>query len=137
MQLAVLAADERLRQTVRVVDEVEGEAALDAEVALVREVLRLGRHLDDVLRLRIEVEVDLTADAAEGAGRPHLLELALGSSRPLLELLVDRARRADGEAAAAELALGVEPRATPRGHDPRLAARPSSESAEHCITSCV
>ena len=42
VQLAVLAADERLRQPVRMVDEVEGEAALDAEVAVVRDV-RPGR----------------------------------------------------------------------------------------------
>src|SRR5256885_15010949 len=38
VQLAVLAAHERLREPVGVVDEVEGEAALDAEVALVRDV---------------------------------------------------------------------------------------------------
>ena len=52
MELAVLAPDERLRQPVGVMDEVEGEAALDAEVALVREVLVLRGDLDDVLRLR-------------------------------------------------------------------------------------
>ena len=52
VELAVLAANERLREPVRVVDEVEGEAALDAEVALVREVLALRGDLDDVLRLR-------------------------------------------------------------------------------------
>ena len=122
MQLAVLAADERLGQPVGVVDEVEREAALDAEVPLVREVLVLRRDLDDVLRLRVEVEVDLAADAAERARRPHLLERALGLRRALLELLVDRARRADGEAAATELALGVEPGEPPGRDDARLPA---------------
>ena len=76
MELAVLAADERLGQPVGVVDEVEGEAALDAEVALVRDVARVGGDLDDPLRLRVDVEVDLAADAAERAGRLHLLERA-------------------------------------------------------------
>jgi hypothetical protein len=61
------------------VHEVEREAALHAEVALVREVLVLRGDLDDVLRLRVEVEVDLAADAAERAGGAHLLELALGA----------------------------------------------------------
>src|SRR5262249_24470533 len=83
LELAALPADERLREPVRVMDEVEGKTALHAEVALVREVLRLRRDLDDVLRLGIEVEVDLAADAAERAGRPHLLERALGLPRPL------------------------------------------------------
>ena len=70
----------------------------------------------------IEVEVDLAADAAERARGPHLLERALGLLRALLELLVDRARRADGEAAAAELALGVEPGELPGGDDARVPA---------------
>jgi len=64
VELAVLAADERFGQPVRVVDEVEGEAALDAEVALVRDVVRLRGHLDDSFRLRVDVEVELAADAA-------------------------------------------------------------------------
>ncbi len=122
MQLAVVAANERLGQAVGVVDEVEGEAPLDAEIPLVREVLVLRGDLDDVLRLRVEVEVDLAADSAERARRPHLLERALGLLRALLELLVDRAGGADGEAAAAELALGVEPGESPGRDDARLAA---------------
>ena len=81
VELAVLAADERLGQAVRVVDEVEGEAALDAEVALVRDVLRLRGDLDDPLRLGVDVEVDLAADAAERAGRLRLLELPLLDAR--------------------------------------------------------
>ena len=76
MQLAVLAADQGLGQPVGVVDEVEGEAALDAEVAVVRDVRRVGGDLDDPLRLRVDVQVDLAADAAERAGR-----LRLGSPR--------------------------------------------------------
>ena len=122
MEVAVLAANERLRQPVGVVDEVEREAALDAEVAFVREVLRLRRDLDDVLRLRVEIEVDLAADTAERARRAHLFQLAFGLLRALLELLVDRTRRADREAAAAELALGVEPGALPGGDDARVPA---------------
>jgi hypothetical protein len=77
VELAVLTADERLRQSIGVVHEVEGEPPLYAEVALVREVLVLRGHLHDVLRLGIEVEVDLATDAAERARRPHLLEFAL------------------------------------------------------------
>ena len=122
VELAVLTAHERLREAIGVVHEVEREAALDAEVALVREVLVLRRDLDDVLRLRVEVEVDLAADAAEGAGGSNLLQCVLRLGRPFLELLVDRARRADGEAAAAELALRVEPREFPRGDDARVPA---------------
>src|SRR5262249_51899884 len=92
-------------------DEVEGEAALHAEVAVVRHVLRVRGDLDDALRLGIDVEVDLAADAAERARRLRLLERALVTRRRALEeLLVDRARRADAQAAAAELALSVEPR---------------------------
>src|SRR5205823_3664424 len=99
------------------------EAALDAEVAVVRDVARVGRDLDDALRRRIDVEVDLAADAAERAGRLRLLQRALvvGRRAPQ-ELLVDRARRADREAAAAELALRVEPGVAVRRHDPRLGA---------------
>ena len=82
MELAVLAAQQRLGQAVGMVDEVEGEAALDAEVALVRDVLGLRGHLDDPLRLRIDVEVELAADAAEGARRLHLLEGALLDPAP-------------------------------------------------------
>src|SRR5436309_15047540 len=103
------------------VDEVEGEAALAAEVALVRDVRRIGRDLHDPLRLRVDVQVDLAADPAERAGRLDLLQSLLVPGRGSLEeLLVDRARRADGEAAAAELALGVEPGALPGRDDPRL-----------------
>ena len=120
MELAVLAAHEWLREPVRVVHEVEREPPLDAEVPLVREVLVLRGDLDDVLRLGIEVQVDLAADAAERAGRPHLLERALGARRAFLELLVDRARRADREAAPAELALGVEPGEAPGRDDARV-----------------
>src|SRR5205823_3249720 len=98
-------------------------AALDAEVALVRDVGRLGRHLDDPLRLRVDVQVDLAADSAERAGRLRLDERSLvPCGRTLDELLVDRAGRADREAPAAELAFGVEPGAAPRRHDPRLSA---------------
>src|SRR5262245_1174213 len=122
MQLAVRAANERLGQPVRVVHEVERKAPLDAEVALVREVLVLGGDLDDVLRLGVEGEVDLAAGPAESARRPYLLELALGVRRALLELLVDRAGRAHREAAAAELTLGVEPREAPGRDDARVPA---------------
>ena len=110
------------------VDEVEGEAALDAEVALVRDVLRLRGHLHDPLRLRVDVEVELAADAAEGARRLRLLERALLDAGAFEELLVDRAGRAGGEAAAAELALGVEPALAPGRDDPRL--RPAALERE-------
>ena len=123
MQLAVLAADQRRGQPVRVVDEVEGEAALDAQVAVVGDVGRVRCDLDDPLRLRVDVQVDLAADAAERARRLRLHQPVLVAGRRALdELLVDRAGRADREAAAAELALGVEPRLAPRRDDPRLAA---------------
>ena len=125
VELAVFAADQRLRQPVGVMHEVEGEPALDAEVAVVGDVRRVRRDLDDPLRLRVDVEIDLAADAAERAGRLRLHQrLFPAGRRPLLELLVDRARRADGEAAAAELALGVEPAAPPRRNHARLAATP-------------
>src|SRR5262249_47705977 len=65
VQLAVLAADERPGEAVRMVDEVEGEAALDTEVAVVRDVARVGRDLDESLRPGIDVQIDLAADAAE------------------------------------------------------------------------
>src|SRR6266516_6818559 len=122
-ELTVLAADERLGQAVRMVDEVEREPALDAEVALVRDVARVGGDLDDPVRLGVDVEVDLAADAAERARRLDLLQRLLAAGRrALLELLVDRARRADRQAAAAELAHGVEPGAIPRRDDASLAA---------------
>ncbi len=124
VQLAVLAADKGVREPVRVVDEVEREPALDAEVALVRDVVRLGGDLHDPLRLGVDVQVDLAADAAERARRLHLLEPALGPVCRLFELLVDRSGRADGEAAAAELALGVEPRVAVRRDDARVRAPP-------------
>src|SRR5262245_66540780 len=102
MELAVLAADQRLRQPVWVVDEVEREAALDAQVALVGHIRRIRCDLHDPLRLGIDVEVDLAANAAERAGRLRLHERLLAAGRrALLELLVDRAGRAGREAAAA------------------------------------
>src|SRR5439155_2487283 len=105
------------------VDEVEGEAALDAEVALVRDIARVGRDLDDPLRLRVDVEVDLAADATERARRLRLFEPALVAlPRAGEELLVDGARRAHGQAAAAELALRIEPGMAVRGDNPRLGA---------------
>ena len=124
MELAVHAPDERLRESVGVVDEVEGEAALDEKVALVREVLVLRGDLDDVLRLRIEVEVDLAANATKCARRAYLLSARSGCSRALLQLLVDGARLEYREAAAAELALRVEPGEPPGGDDARRPASP-------------
>ena len=126
-------------QPVGVVDEVEGEAALDAEVALVRDVARVGGDLDDPLRLGIDVQVDLAADAAERARRLRLAQPGLVPGRGALdELLVDRAGRADREAAAAELALGVEPasaptseRRAPPARAPRARA-PSTASPPAC-----
>jgi hypothetical protein len=117
MELAVLAADERLGEPVRVVDEVEREAALDAEVALVRDVVGLRGHLHDPLRLQVDVQVELAAHSAERAGRLHLLEAALGAVGSLFELLVDRSGRAGREASSAELALGIEPGVAVRGDD--------------------
>src|SRR5205085_3296390 len=104
---------------------VEREAALDAEVALVRDVRRVARDLHDPLRLRIDVDVDLAADAAERARRLHLLQaLLVAGGRAVDEFLVDGARRARREAAAAELALGVEPGESPGGDDARLRPAP-------------
>ena len=76
----------------------------------------------------IDVQVELAADAAERARRLRLLQGALLDARSLEELLVDRAGRAGGEAAAAELALGVEPALAPRRHDPSL--RPAALERE-------
>ena len=105
------------------VDEVEREPALDAEVALVGDVVRLRGDLHDPVRRRVDVEVQLAAHAAEGAGALDLAERLLVAGRGVVEeLLVDRAGRADGETAAAELALRVEPRALPGRHDARLPA---------------
>src|SRR4051812_18955211 len=120
VELAVLPADERLSEPIRMVHEVEGKSPLDAEVPFVGDVARIGGDLLDPVRLRIDVDVDLTADAAERAGRLDFLQFALRALRALLELLVDGARRADAEAAATELALRVEPGAPPRGDDARL-----------------
>src|SRR6266542_3441746 len=128
MELSVLTPDERFREAVGVVYEVEGEAALDAEVALVRDVARVGGDLLDAVRLRIDVDVDLAADAAERAGGLDLLQGRLRPFRPLLELLVDRARGADAEAPSAELALGVEPGKPPSRDNARL--RPASLERE-------
>src|SRR5215203_4804542 len=110
------------------VDEVEGEAAFDAQVAFVRHVGWVRGDLDDSLRLRVDIEVDLTADAAEGAGRLHFLERALGSLGCLLELLEDGARRADAEAATAELTFCVEPGVPVSRHDTRV--RPAAFQGE-------
>src|SRR6266508_5921559 len=112
-------------QPVRMVDEVEGEAALDAEVAVVRNIRRLRCDLDDPSCFRVDVEVDLAADAAERAGRLRLRQpLLVAGRRALDELLVQRPGRADRETAAAELALGVEPRASPGRDDARLGPAP-------------
>ena len=104
------------------VDEVEREAALDAEIPFVRHVMRFRRDLDDPVRVGVDVEVELAADAAEGARRLDLRQRALLHASAGEELLVDRSRRAHGEAPAAELALGVEPRLAPGRDDARLAA---------------
>src|SRR5262249_40262324 len=93
--------------------------------ALVRDVRRVARDLHDALRLRVHVDVDLAADAAERARRLDLREAALvARGRAVEELLVDGARRARREAAAAELALGVEPRPLPRRDDARVRPAP-------------
>src|SRR6056297_2500028 len=67
---SVLAADKRLGQAVRVVDIVVAKAPLDAESPLV------GRAIDalDILYLAVlDLERDLTADAAERADALHFV----------------------------------------------------------------
>ena len=139
MELAVLAADQRFGQPVGVVDEVEGEPALDAEVAVVRDVARVRRDLDDPLRLGVDVQVDLAADAAERARRLRLLERRLAPGRrALLELLVDRAGRADRQAARRTArtrcrarTCPTSERCAPRRRAPRATA-PSTASPPAC-----
>ncbi len=107
-------------------DEVVGEAALDAEVAVVgRRARRRAGHLDDppcaVAALRVDVQIELTPDAAEIARRAHLLELALGLvAANERHLLAHGAGRADVDAAAAHLAGGVHEGQLVDGRDRRL-----------------
>ena len=139
MQLPVLAADQRRRQPVRVVDEVEGEAALDAEVAVVRDVRRVGRDLDDPLRLRVDVQVDLAADAAERARRLRLDE-ARPRGRPARPRRTSRRSRRSGRPTGSRRRARTRCRATtcprsgrcaPRRRGPRARAR-STASPPAC-----
>ena len=105
MQLAVLAADERLLQPVRVLDEVVGELSLDAEGALVGRAVHGGLDADD--RVALGQDVDRAADAAVGADGAGLLDLAGQSSRAQRLLVAEGAGRAGLDALAAEGAVRV------------------------------
>ncbi len=65
------AADQGMGQALFVMDEFERETSLHAEVPVVEGLAgRRTAHPDDAVVL--DVEVHLTADPAEIAGRPHL-----------------------------------------------------------------
>ena len=76
MQLAVLPAHERLGQAVRVVDEVEAKRPLTQRLPSLETYSGFEVTLTIRFVSRIDVEVDLAADAAERAGRLRLLERA-------------------------------------------------------------
>src|SRR5690348_8410368 len=84
-------------------DVLEAEAALDAEVAAGDVVVERGCHLDDLVVLHVQRQVE--ADAEVGADRVGLRLLRLvpraGVAVVALALEHERAGRADGDAVAA------------------------------------
>src|SRR5690349_9681129 len=98
----------RREATAVVLDELEAEPALDAEVAAGHGVVERGGDLDDLVVLLVQHEV--AADAAVGADRAGL-GLALlvpGAGLAAVELALEdqRAGRADRDAVAAVHARG-------------------------------
>jgi hypothetical protein len=123
VELAVGAAHQRHGEPVWVVDEVVGEAPLDAQVAVVdRGARRRAGDLDHLVGLPVDVQVELAADAAEVAGGPHLLELVLRLAVEEGGFLDHRPGGADVDAAAAHLAGGIGQRPAVGGGDRGLAA---------------
>ena len=105
LELAVLA-DERGGQAVGRVDKLVGEAPLDAEASPVGgAVAAVGGDLHDLSV--IDIEVELAAHAAIGAGRADLLDLP-GASLEAALLVDDGPRGAVLHALAAEDAGGLD-----------------------------
>ena len=109
----------RPREPVGVMHVVVAVAALDAEGHAVDR--RIGRAGDAHNLAVAHVEVEVAADAAVGAGRAHLADLA-ETRQPQAHLVVERADRAVGHALAAALAARVEQRLVGAGHELALEA---------------
>ena len=121
------------------VDEVEGEAPLDAEVALVRDVLRLGRDLDDPLAVSGSTFRSIWQPTPQNVHVVFVLVRAASRAvRALDELLVQRAgrahRRGSRRRARTRCRATSAPRSgrrAPRPRGPRARA-PSTASPPAC-----
>ena len=98
-----VAADQRRGQPLPAVDEVEGEAAFDAERAVVRGQLRLAVHLHD--RVAFDLELHLAACAAVGAGGADKAQLLVDHRRQRVLLLQCAGGAVIGAAAAVDAVL--------------------------------
>src|SRR4051794_24143985 len=111
--LAAAVALEDLEQVGRLVlavlDELEPEAALDAEVAAGDRVVQRRRDLDDLVVLLVQLEVAAHPAVRADGGRRRLLALVPAAvlAAVVLALEHQRAGRADGDAVAAVHAGGV------------------------------
>ena len=106
--LAAVAFDQRAAEAYRWLDRVVVEAAADAEL-VAADGVGVGVRLDDDAAPALRAQVDRAADGALRAGgrRPAL---GLGGA-PLVGVLHQRGGRADVDAGAAEVAVGIGDRA--------------------------
>ena len=112
---AVLA-DQRLGQALGRMDELEPEAPLHAQVAVVRHAARFAGDAHDAAAARVDVQVHLAARAAIRARGPDLDQL-LGAAAALGGALVERGGRARADALAAQLAGALVERDVEGGAD--------------------
>ena len=97
----VVLADQRRRQTLRAVNEIDAKPAFDAEQATVDRAVRGGSDANHFAVFDIQVEI--TANATKRTGRSHLL---VRSSRLAECFLGQSSDRAGGYTGAAEHAIG-------------------------------
>ncbi len=118
-----------------VLDELEPEAALDAEVAARDRVVERRGDLDDLVVLLVQLEVAPDAAVRADGGRLGLLALVPAAvlAAVVLALEHQRAGRADGDAVAAVDARGVGERVGELGGDAGVEPAPGDGDGERVL----
>ena len=130
VEFAVVAPDERLFETVGVLDKVEGELAFDTEGTFVGGAVHGRLDADDLVAFA--EKVDTATDAAVGADAACFFDLAgcVGIAESFF--IAERAGGAGLDALAAEGAVGVAKVDVVAGDD--LGAEPAAHHADSVVT---